>query len=144
MTDDAVLLVEDNPDDVALTLRAFKSAKLTNEVVVVEDGAAALALLPPDDGSQGLCPAVVLLDLNLPIMNGHTVLRRLRADPRTQMLPIVILTSSEAEQDLAGAYEGGANSYVRKPVDFTEFLKAAVTLGLYWTVLNKRLSTVTQ
>lgn len=138
MNEDRVLLVEDNPDDVTLTLRAFRSARLTNEILVAEDGAAALALLLPEDGAPGPSLAVVLLDLNLPKVDGHTVLRRLRADPRTKDLPVVVLTTSTMDRDVIEAYDGGANSYVTKPVDFAEFLEATKTLGLYWTLLNKR------
>jgi len=139
MGEDPILLVEDNPDDVLLTKRAFAKANLLNEVVVAEDGAAALDLLLPADGARGLVPAVVLLDLNLPGVDGHEVLRRLRADPRTRLVPVVVLTTSAEERDMVEAYEDGANSYVRKPVDFVEFLDAAKTLGLYWALLNRRL-----
>ena len=142
MNDDPILLVEDNPDDVALTRRAFKKAKLNNEMVVAEDGAAALALLLPPDGSAGLEPVVVLLDLNLPIIDGRTVLRRLREDPRTRLLPVVVLTSSSEERDMIDAYTNGANSYISKPVDFVEFGDAVKTLGLYWTLMNKRAQAV--
>ena len=141
MNDDPILLVEDNPDDVALTIRAFKKANVQNEIVVSEDGAAALSLLLPADGSAGIGPLVVLLDLNLPIIDGHTVLRRLRDDPRTRLLPVVVLTSSVEERDLVAAYENGANSYVAKPVDFLEFVEAVKTLGLYWTLMNRRVVT---
>ena len=135
-----VLLVEDNPDDEALTLRALKKNNILNEVVVARDGSEALECLL---GSPGKPPrirldqlAVVLLDLKLPKVNGLEVLRRLRADPRTKRLPIVILTSSKEEKDLGGAYDSGANSYVQKPVEFAEFVKAAGHLGLYWLVTN--------
>lgn len=142
MNDGPILLVEDNPDDVALTRRAFKNAKLANEMVVAEDGAAALALLLPPDGGAGLKPVVVLLDLNLPIIDGRTVLRRLREDPRTRLLPVVVLTSSSEERDKVEAYTNGANSYVSKPVDYVEFTEAAKTLGLYWTLMNELVQTV--
>ena len=135
-----VLLVEDNPDDEALTLRALKKNNILNEVVVARDGSEALDCLL---GSAGKAPrlnleqlAVVLLDLKLPKVNGLEVLRRLRADPRTKWLPVVILTSSKEEKDLVGAYDSGANSYVQKPVEFAEFVKAAGHLGLYWLVTN--------
>ena len=135
-----VLLVEDNPDDEALTLRALKKNNILNEVVVARDGSEALDCLL---GSSGKPPrirldqlAVVLLDLKLPKVNGLEVLRRLRADPRTRRLPIVILTSSKEEKDLVGAYDSGANSYVQKPVEFAEFVRAAGHLGLYWLVTN--------
>jgi len=137
MNEDPVLLIEDNPDDVLLTKRAFAKANLVNEVIVAEDGADALERLLPADGTPGVVPVVILLDLNLPIIDGHEVLRRLRADPRTRLLPIVVLTTSAEERDLVEAYEHGANSYVRKPVDFIEFLEAAKTLGLYWALLNR-------
>lgn len=142
MSDLPILLVEDNPDDVALTLRAFTKANLLNEITVAEDGAAALELLLPADGSVGLNPAVVLLDLNLPIVDGQTVLRRLRADPRTHLLPVVVLTTSTRDRDMLESYSNGANSYVSKPVDFAEFLEAAKVLGLYWALMNRRVTSV--
>ncbi len=138
MNDDPILLVEDNPDDVVLTQRAFRKAKVHNEIVVAEDGAAALSLLLPTDGSVGLTPIVVLLDLKLPIIDGINVLRQLRNDPRTRLLPVVVLTSSSEERDVVDAYTHGANSFVSKPVDFVEFVEAVRTLGLYWTLMNKR------
>ena len=135
-----VLLVEDNPDDEALTLRALKKNNILNEVVVVRDGAEALDYLLGSDGKSGRIRldqlAVVLLDLKLPKVNGLEVLRRVRADPRTRRLPIVILTSSKEEKDLVGAYDSGANSYVQKPVEFAAFVEAARHLGLYWLVTN--------
>lgn len=135
-----VLLVEDNPDDEALTLRALKKNNILNEVVVARDGAEALDCLLGSNGGPGRLRldqiAVVLLDLKLPKVNGLEVLRRLRADPRTKLLPIVVLTSSREEKDLVGAYDSGANSYVQKPVEFAEFVRAAGHLGLYWLVTN--------
>ena len=135
-----VLLVEDNPDDEALTLRALKKNNILNEVVVARDGAEALDCLLGTNGGSGRIRldqlAVVLLDLKLPKVNGLEVLRRLRADPRTKLLPIVVLTSSKEEKDLVSAYDSGANSYVQKPVEFAEFVKAAGHLGLYWLVTN--------
>jgi CheY-like chemotaxis protein len=135
-----VMLVEDNPDDEALTLRALKKNNILNEVVVARDGAEALALLLGANGKSGQVQldqlAVVLLDLKLPKVNGLEVLKRLRADPRTKLLPVVVLTSSKEESDLASAYNSGANSYVQKPVEFAEFVKAAGHLGLYWIVTN--------
>lgn len=128
-----ILLVEDNPDDEALTLRAFSKSHIRNQVIVARDGAQALELLMV----QGLAPQVVLLDLKLPKIDGLEVLRRLRADPCTQLLPVVILTSSKEEQDMAQGYRLGANSYVRKPVDFEKFLEAVNQLGLYWLVMNE-------
>jgi len=135
-----VLLVEDNPDDEALTLRALKKNNILNEVIVARDGAEALEYLLGTNGKSGKIRleqlAVVLLDLKLPKVNGLEVLRRVRADPRTKLLPIVVLTSSKEEKDLVSAYDSGANSYVQKPVEFAEFVKAAGHLGLYWLVTN--------
>ena len=134
-----ILLVEDNPDDVTLTMRALKSHNITNDVVVAQDGVQALDYLfgkqgrsPADD-----LPAVVLLDLKLPKLNGMEVLQRIRSDERTKLLPVVILTSSDEERDIIDGYSLGANSYVRKPVDFVEFTKAAQQLGLYWLLMNR-------
>jgi two-component system response regulator len=136
-----ILLVEDNPDDVELTLRAFKRNKLGNEVVVVNDGAEALDYMfgTGDHAGRDLSqrPTVVFLDLKLPKLDGLEVLRRLRADQRTALQPVVILTSSNEEQDMITGYKLGANSYVRKPVDFDQFVEAARQLGLYWLVLNE-------
>ncbi|MFP2932110.1 response regulator [Pyxidicoccus sp. 3LG] len=135
-----ILLVEDNPDDVDLTLRAFKRAGITRPVEVAEDGVEALDYLFGQGAFASRAgqppPVVVLLDLKLPRMDGHEVLRRIRADPRTRLLPVVILTSSVEETDLVRGYGGGCNSYVRKPVSYTEFVEAARQLGLYWLVLN--------
>jgi len=136
-----ILLVEDNADDEALTLRALNKSKVANKIEVVRDGAEALDFLfckgsyshrDPSD-----LPQVILLDLKLPKVDGLEVLRRIRADDRTHMLPVVILTSSREEQDLVNAYSSGANSYVRKPVDFSQFVDAIGQLGLYWLVLNE-------
>jgi len=134
-----ILLVEDNPDDVALTMRALKSNNITNEVVVALDGVAALDYLFDTEGSPGPqeLPAVVLLDLKLPKVNGMEVLQRIRADERTRLLPVVILTSSDEERDVIDGYSLGANSFVRKPVDFVEFTQAAKQLGLYWLLMNR-------
>jgi two-component system, response regulator len=136
-----ILLVEDNPDDEALTLRALNKNKVANKIVVVRDGAEALDYLfasgPYADRDPLELPQVILLDLKLPKIDGLEVLRRLRSDPRTHMLPVVILTSSKEEQDLIQAYSSGANSYVRKPVDFNQFVEAIGQLGLYWLVLNE-------
>ncbi len=141
MTDKCILLVEDNPDDEKLTLRALKKNNIANEVVIAHDGIEALDYLFGTGGYQerntALLPALVLLDLNLPKLDGQEVLRRIRADPRTRRLPVVILTSSKAEQDLMRGYDGGANSYIRKPVDFTQFTEVVRQLGLYWLVLNE-------
>ena len=134
-----ILLVEDNPDDVALTLRALKSHNITNDVVVAQDGVQALDFLfgSGGEGAPEDLPAVVLLDLKLPKVSGLEVLERIRADDRTHLLPVVILTSSDEEQDLIRGYKLGANSYVRKPVDFVEFTQAAKQLGLYWLLMNR-------
>ena len=134
-----ILLVEDNPDDVALTIRALKSHNITNDVIVAKDGVEALDyLFGPDGGlGKGEQPAVILLDLKLPKINGMQVLERIRSDERTRLLPVVILTSSDEERDVIDGYSHGANSYVRKPVDFVEFTEAAKQLGLYWLLMNR-------
>ena len=134
-----ILLVEDNPDDVSLTMRAFKSNNITNDVVVAQDGVEALDYLFGADGKPAPeeLPAIILLDLKLPRVNGMEVLRRIRAEERTRLLPVVILTSSDEERDVIDTYSLGANSYVRKPVDFVEFTKAAKQLGLYWLLMNQ-------
>ncbi len=136
-----ILLVEDNPDDEALTRRAFERNHITNEIVVAHDGVEALDYLFGTGQYAGAdappVPQVVLLDLKLPKIDGLEVLRRLRADQRTKLLPVVILTSSTEERDLVSGYSLGANSYVRKPVDFTDFAAAARQLGLYWLLLNQ-------
>lgn len=141
MNNGVILLVEDNPDDVALTLRAFKKNRILNEVVVARDGVEALDYLFGTGTHAGrdssVQPSIVLLDLKLPRMDGHEVLKRLRADPRTQLLRVVILTSSIEEQDIAESYQNGANSYIRKPVDFDQFITAVGQLGLYWLLLNE-------
>jgi len=137
----AILLVEDNPDDVALTLRAFDESKVSNEVVVAHDGAEALDYLFAGGKFAGrdvnAMPEVILLDLKLSKVDGLEVLRRLRADDRTRLLPVVILASSKEESDVVNGYKLGANSYVRKPVDFGQFAKAVRDLGLYWLILNE-------
>jgi two-component system response regulator len=137
-----ILLVEDNPDDVDLTLRAFKKSNVANEVVVVRDGVEALDYLfatgPHAGRAADDLPQLVLLDLKLPRLDGLQVLERVRAHPKTKLLPVVILTSSTEERDLAKGYALGANSYVRKPVDFQEFVEAVRQLGLYWLLLNQR------
>ena len=137
MTDQTILLVEDNPDDEALTLRAFKKSDIRNEVVVLRDGAEALAYLFPGDGDTVPRPALILLDLNLPKVGGLEVLRRMRADERTQMIPVVVLTSSKLDEDILDSYRNGANAYVRKPVNFSDFAEAVRTLGVFWLLLNE-------
>lgn len=136
-----ILLVEDNPDDVTLTLKALEKNNVANGVVVVTDGAEALDYLfctgKFADRDMGAMPAIVLLDLRLPKIDGLEVLKRLRADERTNILPIVILTSSKEEQDMITSYKLGANSYIQKPVDFNQFSEAVRQLGLYWLVLNE-------
>lgn len=141
MDDKAILLIEDNPDDEFLTLRALKQHNITNDVVVVRDGAEALEFLFGTGAHAGrdvsIMPQVILLDLKLPKIDGLQVLRRIRADERTKLLPVVILTSSTEEQDLVSGYSLGANSYVRKPVEFPDFAEAVRQLGLYWLLLNQ-------
>lgn len=137
----SILLVEDNPDDEALTLRAFKKNNICNDVFVARDGAEALDYLFCTGAYAGRdrreMPQVVLLDLKLPKIDGLEVLRRIRADERIRLLPVVILTSSKEEQDVIDGYRSGCNSYVRKPVSFDEFLEATRTLGLYWLLMNQ-------
>ena len=141
MNDKIILLVEDNPDDVTLTLRAFQKSQITNEVVVVRDGVEALDWLFATgmhaDRDPHLVPQIILLDLKLPKVDGLEVLRRLRADERTHLLPVVVLTSSDEEQDLIESYRLGCNSYIRKPVNFVQFVESVRQLGLYWLVLNQ-------
>jgi two-component system, response regulator len=141
MNNKVILLVEDNPDDEALTVRALKKNKIVNGVIVARDGVQALDYLFGEGPHAGRdtkdLPQVVLLDLKLPKLDGLGVLRRLRADDRTKLLPVVILTSSNEEQDRINGYGLGANSYVRKPVDFDAFVSATAQLGLYWLVLNE-------
>ena len=136
-----ILLVEDNADDEALTLRAFKKNGIANPIVVVRDGAEALDYLFArnnyQDRTPAELPAVVLLDLNLPKLGGIDVLRQIRSDERTRRLPVVVLTSSKEERDLISCYDSGANSYVKKPVDFVNFMVAVRQLGMYWLVLNQ-------
>jgi len=133
----SILLVDDSPDDVALTLRALKKSNMTNHVDVASDGEEALRfLLPEDGGPENPLPALVLLDINLPKVNGLDVLRAVRAHERTRYLPIVVLTTSTEERDILKTYDLGANSFVRKPVVFAEFLEAVRVLGLYWLLVN--------
>ena len=142
MNDKIILLVEDNPDDEALTLRALKKNNISNQVIVARDGAEALDYLFGNGEHSGrdmnLRPQVVLLDLKLPKVDGLEVLRQVRANESTKLLPVVILTSSDEEQDRLKGYGLGANSYVRKPIDFNQFLEAVRQLGLYWLVLNEQ------
>lgn len=141
MNDKFILLVEDNPDDEALTLRSLRKNNILNQVEVTRDGAEALDYLfgtgayAKRDLSR--MPAVVLLDLKLPKVDGLEVLRRIRSDERTKLLPVVILTSSKEEQDVVNGYRLGTNSYIRKPVDFNQFVEAVGNLGLYWLLLNE-------
>lgn len=141
MTDRVILLVEDNPDDEELTRRALKKSNVGNPLVVCRDGAEALDYLfargAYANRNADEMPQVILLDLKLPKVDGLEVLRQLRADPRTKLLPVVILTSSTEDQDMLAGYGVGANSYIRKPVDFTQFVEAVRQLGLYWLVLNR-------
>lgn len=141
MNDSVILLVEDNPDDEALTLHAFQQQHLANRVVVVRDGVQALDYLFGRGAHVGRdlarVPAVVLLDLKLPRVDGLEVLRQVRANERTRFQPVVVLTSSAEERDVVESYRLGCNSYVRKPVDFDEFVGAAQQLGLYWLLLNR-------
>ncbi|GGQ40562.1 response regulator [Couchioplanes azureus] len=139
MSDGPILLVEDNPDDVMFTIRAFGKNHIKNEVIVASDGEEALRLLLPDDGSPPLKPALILLDVNLPKVNGLEVLRHIRGNERTMGLPVVVLTTSNEERDIVESYRLGANSYVRKPVVFDEFLAAAKVLGVYWLIVNEPL-----
>ena len=135
MSEVEILLVEDNPDDVALTLRALGKHHLANHVHVVRDGAEAIAFL--DDMSSA---KVILLDLKLPKVSGLEVLAAIKSNPRTKAIPVVVLTSSREEPDIASAYALGANSYIVKPVDFEQFMQAVAKAGLYWLLLNQRSS----
>jgi two-component system, response regulator len=141
MKDRIILLVEDNPDDEELAVRALKKSNIANELIVARDGERALDYLFGQGDHAGrdttVMPQVILLDLKLPRLDGLGVLRRLRADERTKLLPVVILTSSNEEQDRIAGYGLGANSYVRKPVDFVQFSEATRQLGLYWLILNE-------
>jgi|SRR5580692_2293446 two-component system response regulator len=141
MDSEPILLVEDNPDDEALTLRALKKNNIRNEVIVARDGAEALEYLFGTGRHAGrdtsVMPQVILLDLKLPKVDGFEVLRKMRADPRTKLLPVVILTSSNEEVDRINGYDLGANSYIRKPVEFNGFIEAVRQLGLYWLILNQ-------
>jgi two-component system, response regulator len=141
MNSKVILLVEDNPSDIDLTKRALEKGRISNELIVAQDGAEALEYLfctgayAKRDSSQ--VPTLILLDLNLPNIGGLEVLRRIRENPKTRRIPVVILTSSKEEQDLAASYDLGVNSYIRKPVDFFQFAKAIEQLRLYWLILNE-------
>ncbi len=136
-----ILLVEDNPDDISLTLRAFEKGNIANRVIVAEDGEEALDYLfsrgKYADRDPSSAPAFVLLDLKLPKVDGIEVLKELRQNEMTKTLPVIILTSSRADVDVMNGYKWGANSYIQKPVDFTQFIEAVKQLGLYWLVLNE-------
>jgi two-component system response regulator len=142
MTENVILLVEDSPRDEELTLRALKKNNIRNEVAIVHDGAEALDYLFATGAyaqrDASILPEVVLLDLKLPKIDGIEVLRRIRADDRTKLLPVVMLTSSDEEKDVRSSYSAGCNSYVMKPVDFNQFAEAVRQLGLYWLLINKR------
>lgn len=141
MSEKIILLVEDNSDDEALTLRAFKKSNITNQVMVARDGAEALDYMFGNGKFAGRdvqdLPQVILLDLKLPKVDGLEVLKRIREDSRTKLVPVVILTSSNEQEDRRNGYGLGANSYIRKPVDFTKFIEAVQQLGLYWLLLNE-------
>jgi two-component system response regulator len=142
MENKALLLVEDNPRDVELTMRALRKAKVASKLVLAEDGAEALSYLFGEEGEDAGCPpeqlpVAILLDLKLPKVDGHQVLRRIRAEEKTRRLPVVILTSSSEDRDIAASYDLGANSYVRKPVNFRDFSEAIRQLGLYWLITNQ-------
>lgn len=136
-----IMLVEDNPDDEELTLRALRKANIVNEVVVARDGQEAVDFLFSSGKHAGrdpqIMPAVILLDLKLPKLNGIDVLQRLRSDARTKLIPVVILTSSSEDEDMLKSYQSGANSYVRKPVEFPAFVTAVTQLGIYWMLINQ-------
>ena len=140
MEEKMILLVEDNPDDVDLTLRAFKKSNLKNTIVVVNDGVEAIDYLFGTGAHEGRdtseLPELILLDLKLPKLDGLEVLHRIRNHETTAMLPVVVLTSSDEQEDLIRSYREGANSYIRKPVNFQQFIEAVQHLGLYWLVLN--------
>jgi two-component system, response regulator len=133
---DPIVLVEDNEDDIVLTRRALSRNKIGNPLLIARDGAEALELLLGASGDS-VNPAIILLDLQLPKVDGLTVLKRLREDPRTKLTPVVVLTSSKAEQDVVAGYNLRANSYIRKPVDFDQFTEAVRQIGMYWLLLNE-------
>jgi two-component system response regulator len=139
--DKMILLVEDNPNDEELTLRALRKANIANEVAIARDGQEALDFLFATGKHAGreppTMPAVVLLDLKLPKLDGIDVLQRIRADARTKLVPVVVLTSSSEDEDMVRSYQSGANSYVRKPIDFSAFANAVTQLGMYWVLINQ-------
>ena len=137
MAEKVILLVEDNPDDEALCIRALRKSKITNEIIVAHDGVEALDLLFGTDGKPPIKPAVILLDLKLPRLDGVETLNRIRANENTKSLPVVMLTTSDQETDIVKSYASGVNSYVRKPIDFAEFTDVTAQLGMYWLLLNK-------
>jgi CheY-like chemotaxis protein len=141
MDNEIILLVEDNPDDVLLTKRAFKKSNILNELVVASDGVEALDYLFGTGTYEGrdlsIMPVLILLDLRLPKLDGIEVLRRIRDNERTKLIPVVVLTTSKEQKDLLESYSLGANSYIRKPVDFDQFVQAVRQLGLYWVLLNE-------
>jgi len=137
MISQAILLVEDNPDDLALTMRALKKSGIPNEVTVARDGAQAVDYLFPPGGVCEDLPGLVLLDLHLPKADGLEVLARIRADERTKMIPVVILTSSNEKEDILRSYQNGANAYLRKPIAFSDFIEGVQTLGRFWLLWNE-------
>jgi two-component system response regulator len=142
LPNETILLVDDNPDDIELTMRAFRKNNIANNVVVANDGVEALDYLfcrgAYVSRNTNDLPRLILLDLKMPRMDGLHVLKHLRADERTKLTPVVILTSSKEDQDLINSYESGANSYVRKPVDFNQFMEAVRQIGLYWLLINEK------
>lgn len=137
MNNRPILLVEDNPDDVTFTLRAFRKNNINNEIIVASDGEEALQILFAQDAAPTVRPVLVLLDVKLPKVDGMEVLRRMRSDPRTASLPVVMLTTSSEETDIVNSYRLGANSFVRKPVAFGDFVDATNALGVYWLLINQ-------
>jgi two-component system, response regulator len=143
VTNPPVLLIEDNPGDEALTLRAFKKSGILNEVIVARDGAEALAYLFPPAGAETIRPALILLDLKLPKVDGLEVLRRIRVGEQTRLIPVVVLTTSAQQEDVLAGYGNGASAYVRKPVRFAEFAAAVTTIGTFWLLLSMPVPDVT-